>query len=284
MPGDDEWAKIPEKLPVLTSDNYSRWAFDIEIILKNRDLWKIVDGTEKYPAALAAGADADAKRARANEVSAYVKKDTKAQEIITRSLDAIHHDMIRSCRFSSDMWSTLSAVYQVTTESSKLIAQREFHELKWKPDETVMSFYCRLRNCSNALELIGSKLDDNTVLAKFVAEAPAQYTALKESWEVSMLAGTKLTMSQLLQQLVRVEKQHGAAKAANKKKEEEEQKHRNVAYAVRKPFSGNCFNCGKKGHSAARCWSPRSSEQANNNQTRTRPSPPPISRTSTGSA
>lgn len=278
MAAESEWAKIPEKLPTLTSDNYARWAFDIQIILKNWDLWKIVKKEEKHPAAPAAGADNAVKLQYQTDVAAYVKKDNKAQEIITRSLDAIHHDMIRSCKFSHNMWDTLNSVYEVTTDTSKLIAQREFHELKWKPDESVMSFYCRLRNTTNKLETIGSKLDENTVLVKLVAEAPAAFTALKESWEVSLLGGVKLTMSQLLQQLVRVEKQQHLVKDVAAKKDEDDDRLQGAgaAYAVRnktkKPFEGKCFNCGKKGHSAARCWAPKSDDGNNGNQR----TPPPM--------
>ena len=71
-----------------------------------------------------------------------------------------------------------------------------------------MGFFGRLRTVANKAEALNAAISSTTIVAKIMSEAPAIYTPLKESWEVTMLSGTKLTLDQLLGQMVRVERQH----------------------------------------------------------------------------
>lgn len=252
MSNESEFAKIPEKLPLLTADSYARWRYDIEIILRVRGLWRMTQGEEKPPATPDQLADRAAKEQFNKEMHDWYLKDNKAKEILTRSLDSRHHDMIRACKYAQKIWSLIKTLYEQNTGTSVLQVQREFHAMKWKNDDTVMGFFARLRTVANKSEALDSKITDTTIIAKVMAEAPAVYTPLKESWEVTMLAGTALTLDQLLGQMIRVEKSQPEKTKASSRHNHDEH---STALAVnqRTPFSGNCFNCGRQGHSAARC-------------------------------
>lgn len=250
----DEW-KCPDKLPILTTESFSRWKYEIVIILKNRGLWKITNKEEKPPKALEEGATQQAITAYNKELEAWYAKDEKAKEILTRSLDERHHDMIRSCKYARKIWETIMTLYEQKTGTSVLLAQREFHEIKWTPTDTVLGFFGRLRTVANKLEALGSEVAETLIISKIISEAPVEYSALKESWEVSLLSGVQLNLDSLLGQMVRVERQKNQMKPAEPKTSPGDQ---GSAYLnrERKPFEGECFNCGKKGHSKAKCWAP----------------------------
>ena len=255
MTTQDEWTKVPEKLTILTSETYARWRYDIEIILSVRGLWKITTGDEKAPDRPdnLAEVSADIRRIYYKDLDTWLLKDNKAKEILTRSLDSHHHDVIRACKYANKIWSTVKTLYESNTGTSVLLVTREFHDLIWRPDDSVMGFFGRLRTVANKAEALNAAISSTTIVAKIMSEAPAIYTPLKESWEVTMLSGTKLTLDQLLGQMVRVERQHQLVKG---KEAESPHNPAGSAFAVKKklPFTGNCFNCGRKGHSAARCY------------------------------
>lgn len=250
----DDWSKIPDKLPQLTTDTYARWCYDIKIILTNRDLMKITNNDEKPPKS----PDDDANQQRVDDYNKKVKewlaKDNKAKEILTRSIDSRHHDMIRSCKYAYQIWNTLKTVYENKSGSSVLLTQREFHEAKWTEKDNVLEFFGRLRTIANRLEAMGSKMEDNMIVSKIITEAPAEFIPLKESWEVSLMTGAQLSLDMLLGQMVRVEKHNLMTKP-----KEADVQHGGafIGKAVaKKEYPHECYNCGKKGHSKARCFAP----------------------------
>lgn len=249
---DSEWTKIPDKLPIRTSESYSRWRYDIEIILRVRDLWMIIQGKEKVPKDPGDSADSASKASYRKELNAWFLKDNKAKEVLTRSLDGRHHDMIRSCKWAQNIWSTIKAVYEQNTGTSVLHVMRELHDIKWTQGDSVMGFFGRIRTVANKAEALDAAIAESQILAKIMSEAPVIYTPLKESWEVSMLSGAELTIDQLLGQMVRVERQHEMTKAT------EEVIKYNSAYAVKNKVQHipNCDNCGKRGHLKPACWMP----------------------------
>ena len=207
MADENNWNKNL-KVPILTTENFARWKYDIMIILSNRGVWRIVSKEQKAPANIPDDATAAQVAAYNKSVGEWLTTDGKAKEILTRSLDERHHDMIRSCKYAFQIWEVIAALYEQKTGTSVLLAQKEFHDSKWTSDDTALGFFGRLRTVANKLEALGTKMDDSLILSKIISEAPPQYTALKESWEVSLLSGADLKLQDLLGQMVRVEKQY----------------------------------------------------------------------------
>lgn len=120
---EDSWSKIPDKLPLLTSETYARWAYDIKVILQVRDLLNITIGKENPPGALDPAATADQKKKYKDDCNAWIVKDAKAKEVLTRSLDSYHHDLIRSCGYARQIFETLRNVYEQKSGTTVLLAQ-----------------------------------------------------------------------------------------------------------------------------------------------------------------
>lgn len=274
--------KIEFKLPLLTDTTFSRWKYDIKIILEARSLWTIVQGKEKPPnvpqkrvarvdtsdmskdkaahALQAAQAQLDNEYAAAvveykKDLKEWNVKDARAREVLTRSMDERHHQMIRSCVTAAHMFKITETLYEQKTSSNIFLATREFHALKWTADMKAMSFVADMRASMSKLEALGEPISDAMMIAKLINELPESFSSIRESWEISMIAGAELSVQDLLSQLIKVERNR-AEQAKNKTQENESRSEAFTASKGPGSFPGNCFNCGKQGHSAARCFAP----------------------------
>ena len=258
------------KLPILTATSYARWKFDIQIILEVRDVWKVACGRDKLPAApkkptTAADGDEKSETRKAAElkyqkdcadhkviVADWTAKDAKAREILSRSLDDRHHEMIRSAVTAVGMLSTLQQLYEQKSTSNVFMATREFHELKWSSDTTAMSFVARLKGIASKLDSLGEKVSDAMLMSKIINELPAAYQILKESWEINTLSGSNLTVNDLLSQLVRME----SGKKQEKKTTDTASAFFHKTLPVKRgPETRVCFKCNKAGHLKRDCRS-----------------------------
>src|SRR2546421_11107051 len=140
MTSSQEWEKLAERMVTLNSTNYARWKYDVDVILQARGLVKIVVGEDKLPTKVKADADAAIKEKYIADYNAWITRDARAKEILTRSLDERHHDMIRSQTTAYGIFKTIKNVYEQKSASNVFMAQREFHETKWKRDTTALGF------------------------------------------------------------------------------------------------------------------------------------------------
>ena len=154
----DEWMRAPDRLPILTKDNYPRWKYDINVILMARDLLKMSQGSEKLPSALAADADNATKEDYNKKYTEWVQRDAKAREILTRSLDSRHHDLIRSCTTAYGITKTLMSMHEQKSSQNLFLVQREYHECKWFATTTALEFISKVKTITNKMETLGEKV------------------------------------------------------------------------------------------------------------------------------
>ena len=94
-----------------TGKNFNLWKHQLRIALDGREIFTIVDGTEKFD-------DAEYKEA-------WKRKDNLAKWIITTSVDQEHLATIINCKTSADMWERLVSIHeQVCAESSFMLVQQ----------------------------------------------------------------------------------------------------------------------------------------------------------------
>ena len=155
-----------------------------------RDLWQVASGRLKpptvptKPTSAKDGAEGSETRKAAEvkyeiavktykeQLSDWNLKDARAREILTRSMDDRHHEMIRSCVTAMGMFNTLQQVYEQKSASTVFIATREFHELRWTGDTSAITFVSRLRSIASKLESLGEKISDAMLMSKIMNELP----------------------------------------------------------------------------------------------------------------
>ena len=86
--------------------------------LGSKEVLDVTLGTEPLPTDL-------------SKLPAWRKKDSTAMAILSKALDDEHHNFIRACTSAKEMWTTIVALKEQATQSTKLLAQQEFHAFKW---------------------------------------------------------------------------------------------------------------------------------------------------------
>lgn len=123
-------------------DNYQRWKYDTTVMLQTRDLLRIASGDEKLPDPLSTKDKKDGSKVKQYQdgVAAWTIKDARAREILVRSLDERHHDMIRSCATALGILKTLRTLYEQQSATNLYQVQSQYHDLQWTRDMNALEF------------------------------------------------------------------------------------------------------------------------------------------------
>src|SRR5215469_14554113 len=82
----------------LDGTNYHAWKYKIQMVLIDKDLWEVVDETEKKP------------ENDNNGAAAWTKKDKKALATISLTIKDSELVHVRPCKSSSEAWKKLAEV------------------------------------------------------------------------------------------------------------------------------------------------------------------------------
>ena len=156
----------------LTASNYQRWKFEVSAILGSKQVLDVTLGVDPMPT-------------DQSMLSAWKKKDWTAMAIISRALDDEHHNFIRACSSAKEMWTTIVALKEQATQSTKLLAQQEFHSFTWEPGMTVSAFLSQLNLIAGKLDALEVKPDDSSFIGKVIHCLPQEYDAFRQSWRLS---------------------------------------------------------------------------------------------------
>lgn len=102
------------------------------------------------------------------------------------------------------MWAKLSAIYEQTSATSKLLLTR-FHEYRMKPDDSVSQHIAKVENIARQLKNIGEEVSDITIMTKILGSLLAKYNAFVIAWDSVKVANQ--TIFNLIQRLIKEEKQ-----------------------------------------------------------------------------
>lgn len=245
--------KIDFKLPLLTAGTFPRWKYDMKIVLQVRGLWEIATGTELPPDRPMKGR-ANKKEEEAaveqeykeklekwsEETGKWMKKDAKAREVITRSLDECHHQMIRSADRAFEMMALFTRMYEHASSHNVFAASQRFTECKWKEGTSIMVFIAEVKSLAASMAALGNNGSESTVISKIISSLPPSYDMVRESLEVSALAGGRLDLTAVTAQLVRHEER--IRDRWDKKQVADD----GCGLAAKQfKFGGKCHNCGR---------------------------------------
>ena len=156
----------------LDDTNFLTWKFEMSAVFDAAGVDDIVDGTRVLAADAAAAVRA-----------AWKKDNVKAIVLISTSVQRAQLQPLVSCTTAKQMWDALCAIYEQKSTWNKLYLSRKFHEYRMASGDSMVQHVAKVKNMAQQLRVLGSAVDDTTVMAKILASLSPKYSAFRTVWE-----------------------------------------------------------------------------------------------------
>jgi len=171
----------------LTESNYRSWAQQMEWILDEKDLWEIVNGSERRPVRPIATEQSteQSTSATANTVDLmvefdqklddFVKRSKKARSTIGASISASIMVYIEGMKDPAGMWKALEDKYNPKTQTTLFQTIREFMNAKMSEGDDMEKHLQRVQRLKRQCEEQGEEISDNVYNAILLNSVPDEY-------------------------------------------------------------------------------------------------------------
>jgi hypothetical protein len=214
----------------------------MEMILAEKDLWDIVEGTEKAPSS-----ESDEK-----DISKFKKHERVAFRILcTHMVDAqIQH--VKSCKGAAEAWKTLCGIHETKGLANVLFLRCKFFTMKMQELNELLQHINKVKILADQLEALDMPVTEGDIVMTILESLPSSFENLIVAMETKDIKEVTLiyVTSRLMHEVTRKEHQNVAMDNAAL-----------VAYHKNGGESNHargdpplCFNCGKLGHYARNCW------------------------------
>lgn len=219
------------------------------MVLIDKDLWNVVEASEKDSKAAASSKDGD-------DLAA---KDKKALATICLSIKDSELVHVRTCKTSAEAWKKLGEVYETKGLARRLFLRRKFFTIQLQEGESMQEHINKVTTLAEQLEAIGATISDDDIAMTLLCSLPESYESLLVALEsrtdnlTAEIVRTRLLQEEARRKENTVKEESAFFVKGGKGKKEwqrpSEGEHRNRD----KKTVMKCFHCGKKGHKAVEC-------------------------------
>lgn len=232
--GGDRWS-----IDKLNHNNYQTWKFQIKHLLKAKDLYNIVDGSETAPAAAA----------EANVKARYQQRYNMAFSTIVLSVSTELLYLITDTEEPTTAWKKLQNHFERNTLANKLFLKKKYFRTVMKEGTPISNHLKYMKDLTGKLSAIGAAISEEDQVVTLLGSLPDSYDTLVTALEARV---DDLTLEFVHQSLIneeqkRKENQHSVAKSSDAALVSQ----RRQNYTHRKPIT--CYKCQKQGHIKSQC-------------------------------
>lgn len=220
----------------LTAANFTTWKYRLQLILRDRQLWKYVDGSTPTPV-------------EAGQRAEWEEKDQLAlsQIALTVSDSVVGH--VRNARTSAEAWTKLCSVFEQRGLAAQVFLRRKLVNIKLNGGGSMLDHINTVRELSEQLNAIGAPVGDGELAITLLGSLPDTYDPLIISLESR--SAQDVTFDGVAARLLAEERrQQEAVRAARIDPTL-------VAEQALMAKSGKrkmCSFCRRPGHSEESCW------------------------------
>ena len=168
------------KIEKLNADNYHTWKFNLKMILKMKNLWDIVTGTET----VAVGAT-PTKRLE------FKKRDDQAHSIICLSVKESLQIYVRNTDTGQEAWKNLAEHFEEKTLAKKIHFRRKLYSTRLQSGSSMVEHVNALRTIGEHLESLEDPVADKDMVMILLSSLPSEFNNLITTLET--LKEEKLT-------------------------------------------------------------------------------------------
>ena len=222
----------PTKLSLqkLNSTNFLMWAHKVEVILRGKCLWNIVNGSETAPTTPEA-------------LHKFNQRQDQAITILLLSIEDSCLAPVITMRDPKKIWETLSSSFRTSSEASVDVFLHEYQSLSMGDSEKVMAYINRMTELENKLSSVGHTLTD-------ADKKRAMLRGLRGEFKViaGVIRATEKSVQDAIGLLFVQEAENNAINSSAVKKNVQ------VFKAEHGGRKRTCFFCKKPGHVKKNCF------------------------------
>ncbi|KAF1332328.1 Integrase catalytic core protein, partial [Globisporangium splendens] len=220
-------------------NNFHAWKFKMQMVLEERDLWKVVSGEVKPEHCVTELDQATFKR-----------KSRKAMATICLAMEDSQLPLVRSASGAHDAWSRLEDHFEKKSLANKLFLRRRFFTAMMEEGDDVLAHINKVKTLAEQLDAVGAPVSEDDLVITLLGSLSESYQFLITALESRSDTLTwELVTSRLLHEDMKRKEQGGDGVAAGQAFMTGDKK-RSTRPGKK---TGACNYCGKMGHWIAEC-------------------------------
>ncbi|CAI5464537.1 unnamed protein product [Closterium sp. Yama58-4] len=177
-------------VPIFTGQNYSAWKFKFQVLMMERGLWGLFDGTEKKP-------DDE------SDIAAWKKKDQKAFATLISRIGINLVSSVRTCikleASAHEAWKRLETIHVNKTLHGKILARNAFYMVKWRASESIHEYATRVEELGETFVDLGGTVTEEDWILTLLCGLPEEWStvittldSVQDTWTKETVVGRLL--------------------------------------------------------------------------------------------
>ncbi|CAI5457543.1 unnamed protein product [Closterium sp. Yama58-4] len=156
-------------VPIFTGQNYSAWKFKFQVLMMERGLWGLFDGTEKKP-------DDE------SDIAAWKKKDQKAFATLISRIGINLVSSVRTCikleASAHEAWKRLETMHVKKTLHGKILARNAFYTVKLRAGESMHEYATRVEELGETFVDLGGTVTEEDWILTLLCGLPEEWSTV----------------------------------------------------------------------------------------------------------
>jgi len=225
----------------LTAQNFSTWKIRLQTILRDRRVWKHVDGTASFP-----------ESGSAKQKEEWEDKDQQAmsQIILTVSDSVVGH--LRTAKTSREAWIRIMSLFEQKGLASNIFLRRQLLNIRLNLGTTMQSHINTIQGIADQLDAIEAPVKDVELALTILCSLPESYQPLIIALEA--LPPNDITFDRVCARLLAEEKRQQESSSNVQIGDVTAYLSQNAKHSRRGRQTIQCAYCSKSGHNEMNCW------------------------------
>src|SRR4030095_5622501 len=244
----------------LQDHNYFSWAYACKLLLKERKVWKVVEGTERRPILSRASTTRDPETSQATivtytqaNVDAWDEKDEEALRIMYFTTSERQQGPIRTAKTAKQAWNELEKIHASRDKQRKFSLMRQLYRIEMSSGSSLSDHERTFDGYVEGLSSMEKDIEEEDLIIIYTTSLPKEYNTWLQG-QIAILSNN-ITLSEFKSR-VREEAQRlkNIGVSGTVVDSDDDTAKANVASKKKKKKSGKCWSCGGKGHWERDCW------------------------------
>lgn len=231
------------KIPQFDGTNFSNWKYRVGILLDEKGLRQYI---EEDVAALMSSATAE----RREEIR---REEKKCISILVQTIHDDQLENIKEKKTAKEMFDTLCSVFERKSFASQLLLRRQLLVMKYQEGDDIITHFLKFDTKIRELKSTGAKMEELDIVAHLLLTLPESYDNLVTALET--ISTDNLTLEFVKTRLMDEHSKRTGRESSSKPSES------GAMHVKGKKKKIICYECGKPGHTRAKCRSAKKIEK-----------------------